>query len=197
MISPKIIVITELLTKKTEKRKFVDMIGLAYSEAIEGETERAEEICDKILERIESYKSNLGRFYYLLSCLVIVAISIIISFVIERCKILPEIIPHFFIMTYASIGGFISVAKNIKKINIDSSAFGWYQFAYGTTRILIAMFSGLIMFVLIKSELILSVFNNTDNIYVVYLLAIVAGFSESFIPNLLTKIENKESEKEE
>ena len=166
LISPQIMVITELLIKKKEKRKFVDMIGLAYSDAIEGETKKAEDICNKLIERIELYKCNIGRFYYLLSCLGIVIIALIISYILEIFRFIPEIIPHFYIMTYASIGGFLSVARNLKKINIDSSVFGWYQFIYGATRILIAMFSGLIMYVLIKSDLILPVLNNSENMYI-------------------------------
>jgi len=96
-------------------------------------------------------------------------------------------------MSYASIGGFLSIAKDIKKIHIDSCDFGWFQVFYGSTRILISMFSGLIIYVLIKSELILPSLNNEENIYIVCILAIAAGFSESMIPNLLKKIEDEKT----
>jgi len=52
------------------------------------------------------------------------------------------------------------------------------------------MFSGLIVFVLIKSELLMPQLNEQDNMYFIYILAIVAGFSETLIPNLINKIEN-------
>ena len=190
-ISPRISIITGYLITKGEKRKFVDQIGLAYTESIEGNIENAKRICDKLISRIELYKKNIGRLFYLLSCLGVVVIGLIISYFLKRYRFIPEIIPHFFIMTYASIGGFLSVAKDIKKIQIDSSDFGWFQFIYGAIRILISMFSGLIIYVLIKSELILPKLNEPDNIYVICLIAIVAGFSETFIPNLLKKIENE------
>jgi len=51
------------------------------------------------------------------------------------------------------------------------------------------MFSGLIIYVLVKSEIVLPNLNHENNIYVVYILAIAAGFSESMIPNLLKKVE--------
>jgi hypothetical protein len=188
-ISPKISVITEYLISKREKRKFVDQIGLAYAEAIEGNIDNAQKICDKLINRIEIYKCNIGRFYYLLSCLSIVLVNIVLSFFLKKFKFIPEIIPHFFIMTYASIGGFLSVAKDIKKIQIDSSDFGWFQYFYGTVRILISMFSGLVIYVLIRSELIFPELNKQGNIFVICILGVVAGFSESFIPNLLKKIE--------
>jgi hypothetical protein len=195
-ISAKVSIITEYLVTKKEKKKYVDQIGLAYAEAIEGNIEEANKLCDKLISRIELFKINKGRFYYLLSCLVVVFAAIIFSYFLKKYQFIPEIIPHFFIMTYASIGGFLSVAKDIKKVQIDSSDFGWFQIVYGATRIVIAMFSGLIVYVLLKSELILPALNTDDNIFIVFLLAIVAGFSESMIPNLLKKVENVEVEKE-
>lgn len=190
-ISPKISIITEYLISKREKKKFVDRIGLAYCEAIEGNIENANKICDKIIDRIELYKSNIGRFYYLITCLGMVVIALVISYLLKKYKFIPEIIPHFYIMTYASIGGFLSIAKDIKKIHIDSSDFGWFQAFYGATRILISMFSGLIIYVLVKSEQVLPNLNSQDNIYIVCILAIAAGFSETLIPNLLKRIEDE------
>lgn len=188
-IGTRISVITEYLVTKNQKRKFVDQIGLAFSEAIEGNIEEAQKILDKLIERIELYKGNLGKFYYLISCLGVVLIAIILSYLLNKYKFIPEIIPHFIIMTYAAIGGFLSTAKDLRKIHIDSSDFGWFQVFYGSTRILISMFSGLIIYVLVKSEIVLPNLNHENNIYVVYILAIAAGFSESMIPNLLKKVE--------
>ena len=190
-INPKISIITEYLTTKQEKKKFVNQIGLAYSEAIVGNIESANKICDKIIERIELYKCNIVRFYYLLSCLITVLLALIISFILKKYNPIPELLPHFYIMTYASIGGFLSIAKNIKKIQIDSSDFGIFQIIYGVSRILISMFSGLIIYLLIKSEMILPFINNVDNISIIYLFAVVAGFSENWIPDLLKKLETE------
>jgi len=112
-IGTRISVITEYLVTKNQKRKFVDQIGLAFSEAIEGNIEEAQKILDKLIERIELYKGNLGKFYYLISCLGVVLIAIILSYLLNKYKFIPEIIPHFIIMTYAAIGGFLSTAKDI------------------------------------------------------------------------------------
>lgn len=193
-ISPWIIVITGYLEKEKEKRKFVDQIGLAYTEAISGDIENAKKICDKIIQRIEVYKLNIGRFYYLLSCLSVVIITLIISYFLKRYKFIPEIIPHFYMMTYASIGGFLSVAKDIKKIQIESSEFGWFQFFYGGIRILTAMFSGLIVYVLIQSKLVFPVLTEEGNGYAIAVIAFLSGFSETFLPNLLKQVENKGQE---
>jgi hypothetical protein len=182
-------IITEYLKTKAEKKKYVDQIGLAYAEVIENNIDAAKAICNKIIERIESFKANMGRFYYLLSCLSFVIFNIIFSYLLKKTQFIPEIIPLFYIVTFASIGGFLSVARNIRSIQINSMDFGWFQFMYGTLRILISMFSGLIIFVLIKSEILSPQLSSHGNIYIAYFLAIVSGFSENFVPNLLAKVE--------
>ena len=182
-ISPRISLITEYLVSKKEKSKFVDHIGLAYAEAIEGNIEHAQSICDKLIGRIELYKCNIGRFYYLLSCFALVVIVLLVSFYLKRCKLLPEIFPYFQAMTFASIGGFLSVTRTLKSIQIDSSDFGWFQFFYGAIRIVISMLSGLVLYVLIRSELVLPQLNYQENIFIVYILSIIAGFSESCFYN--------------
>lgn len=183
--------ITEYLKTKSEKKKFVDQIGLAYSEVIENNIDEAKAICKKILERIEIYKRNIGKFYYMLSCLSLVLFNFIFSYFLKKFEFIPEIIPLYYVITYSSIGGFLSVARNIRSIQIDSTDFGWFQFMYGTLRILISMFSGLIIYVLIKSGLLLPQLNLQENIFITYTIAVIAGFSETLVPNLLTKIETE------
>ncbi|UTW61947.1 hypothetical protein KFE98_18335 [bacterium SCSIO 12741] len=194
-ISPKIALITGYLTDRTEKRKYVDQIGLAYSEAIEGNTDGAIEICDRLIERIESYKSNTGRFYYLMSCLSITLIMMAFTSVLKLFDFSLSFEQYVHMTTYASIGGFLSVARGLRTIEINAHDFGWFQFFYGGLRMLISMFSGLIMYILIKSELILSNLQLDQNEYALYLIAIVAGFSESYVPNLLSKVEKNSSGK--
>lgn len=191
-ISPRISIITEYLVNAKDKKKFVDHIGLAYTEVIEGNIETAEDICDKLINRIESYKNNIGKFYYLLSCLGMVVLVIIIGYFINLFKLINEVSACYFTMVYAAIGGFLSEAKDLKKIQIDSSDFGYFQFFYGISRILIAMFSGLIVYIVIKSKLIFPELEYQENNYVIYLFAVVAGFSETWIPNLLKKIDRKQ-----
>ncbi len=192
-ISAPISTISGYLTTQVEKKKYVDQIGLAYKDAAEGNLVEAREICDEVLKDIKIYKGNVrkGRFYYLLSCLGMVFLVILFSYFLKEYNLIEEITPYFYYMTYASIGGFLSVSRNIKKLEIDASEFGWFQVVYGAIRILIAMFSGLIIFVLIKSELLLPKLNSPDNFYVVSLLAIAAGFSESLVPNLLNRVETE------
>ena len=191
-LSPKMATVTELLVNDSLKKKYIDQIALAYREIAEGNDEKAFEVVDNIIDSVVTYKRNLrnGRFYYLLSCLAMLTLVIAFSYFLKHYDFLKEITPYFYYMTYAAIGGFLSVSRNIKKIEIDASEFGWRQTIYGAIRILIAMLSGLIIFVVIESDLILPQLDST-NFYLVSLLAIVADFSESLIPNLLDRVEKE------
>lgn len=188
-ISSKISLITGYLVTKAEMRKFVDRIGLAYSEAIESNFEIANEICDTMIKDIILLKKNKGRFSYLATCLMFVIFFVILSYLQSKFSIEPLFDPYLTIMVFSAIGGFFSVALNINKIEIDIDDFSLFHFFNGGLRILISILAGVIIYVLIKSELIIPSLINEQNNHVFYLLAVLAGFSESYIPNLLKKIE--------
>ena len=58
------------------------------------------------------------------------------------------------------------------------------------SRILLSMISAIIALILIKSNLVLGLVDNVDGAYPYYCIAVLAGFSENYIPDLLKKINN-------
>ncbi len=52
---------------------------------------------------------------------------------------------------------------------------------------LIAMLSGIIMYILLKANIVGGLKNFNENSYLHYALAIIAGFSQKLIPNLANK----------
>lgn len=192
-ISAQIARISGHLLTVADRRLFVDQIALAYREIIMGNSAEALKICASILEDIKAYKSRreLGRIYYLSTCLVAVLTALLLAYLLKRYAVIPEILPHYYFMAYASVGGFLSVAKDINQIEVTSTEFGRYQMVYGGIRILIAMFSGLIVYVAIESKMVLPQLADADNFYIPCILAIAAGFSESLVPNLLKKVEGE------
>lgn len=53
------------------------------------------------------------------------------------------------------------------------------------------MISSLIVYSIIKSDLILGIFNEGKNDYIFFAFGALSGFSESFVPNILKKIEKE------
>jgi hypothetical protein len=189
-ISPKMAIINSFLKTKPQKERYIDQIGMAYAEVIEGNVKGAIGICDQVILRIEKNKKDLGKFKYLVSCLAVVFINVILCWIMDLEDLFTDFYDRYLIMTYASIGGFLSIAKNLNKIEVDSYDFGWFQVFYGALRIFLSMLSGLIMYILIKSELLFpKLLDGSETSEVFHILAILAGFSESLIPDLLKRIE--------
>lgn len=58
-------------------------------------------------------------------------------------------------------------------------------------RIVLGLFSGIILFLGIKANIFLGMLNQTDDSFLVSLLAIAVGYSQKFLPNILNKIVDK------
>jgi hypothetical protein len=99
-----------------------------------------------------------------------------------------------YMITFGGIGGLFSVAININKHQEKvNRLFGAHVIA-GVFRMLIAMMSGLIIYVFFKSKLIaigssLTGGDESADHFATYMIAILAGFSESLVPNLIRKTE--------
>ena len=174
---------------ENKDKRYLRMVAWFYKQCLLGNTEIANKICNKILSISCSFRKNTARLYYLVSCLAVVALLLIFSFVQDVYIQSNYLEPYLKLMFYGSLGGFVSVSMSIKKLDLDIDYFSWSHTVYGVFRIIISMASAIISYLLIKSGLILSNLE-TGNIYIYYLFAVVAGFSESFIPNLLKKMDD-------
>ncbi|HSC38559.1 MAG TPA: hypothetical protein VLD19_11820, partial [Chitinophagaceae bacterium] len=68
------------------------------------------------------------------------------------------------------------------------------QLLSSLSRIFISMLSGIIVYALIQSDFLLGFLKKEGNnqiIYIYYVLAVVSGFSETFIPDVLGGVEKK------
>lgn len=189
-ISHKTAVLKGCVCNKLEHKKYNSRIAVMYREALRGNSETAEAIIDAILKDAPIFKRNLARIFYLISCFSVVLFMIILSVLQDTIFQFDYLIPYLKIMLYGSLGGIISVTISIKKLNLDFDFYNWSQLIYGAFRIILAIISAIIAYVLIKSDLIFSKLDST-NIYLYYVLAVMAGFSETWIPNTLKKLQKE------
>jgi hypothetical protein len=101
-----------------------------------------------------------------------------------------HVVTLFYMMTFGAIGGLLSIAIYIDKHEEKFSRFMIQRVYAGLFRILIAMLSGLIIYILFRSDLIVG-FNDQSNNFLKYALAIISGFSQNLVPNLANKSEGK------
>ena len=187
-LSHKIALLKGCVCNKQEHNKYNTRIALAYREALHSNIETAMSIFDGILKDAPAFKKNLARVFYLVSCFSVVLLTATISILQDTLFQLDYLIPYLKIMLYGSLGGFISVTISIRTLDLDFNFYNWSQLIYGAFRIVIAIISAIISFLLVKSDII---FTNLDseNMYLYYVIAVMAGFSETWIPNTLKKMD--------
>jgi hypothetical protein len=98
-----------------------------------------------------------------------------------------------FICTAGSVGGFFSISIGLKKIICEKEVSNWLYITYGFERIIISILASTIVYFGIKTDLFFGSINSLTSPIIGYILiAFAAGFSETLIPNLLTKIETEQ-----
>ncbi len=133
------------------------------------------------------------------------------------CGIFDKIKDLIFVATAGSIGGFMSVSYGIKKINffeksndqeelrkkkevksnekVKKEKVGFIYFLlYGLERAFISIFSAVILYIAVKSNLIFDIANQI-NIWGLLIFGFTAAFSETFFPNVLKVVEKKGTQK--
>ncbi len=98
------------------------------------------------------------------------------------------------IVMMSAIGGFISIQTGIETNQFPKDFSDIMIVLYSLERMLVAILSGLVVVVIIKSGLALDIAGiNQISIYYYMIFAVVAGYCEKFVPNLLLSIEQKNS----
>lgn len=173
--------------------KFVNtQLVYAISTAADGNFTEATEILNKLEVKIYTAKKNSSIMHYIAGCLSILLINLIIYILTEFSNL--ESIGNFILVLnmsfLGSLGGFLSIIRRIKKIEIDVDTGFWLNFFNGASRILISIICSIFIYYLVKSNIILGILNDIDNNdYALYVFAIISGFSENFVPNIFDKIE--------
>jgi hypothetical protein len=175
----------------------------AIANALQGHKKLAFDILAFTEERLIRRRRAQGQFFYLVWCTGVFGIWIVLVFLL-RVLTKPILFSIgsgasiywrelLFIATWGAVGGFLSVATGIRKLDIDPDTAGWVSGLNGIIRLEIAVFSALVLWLLIKSGLILEpLFTGIkDKAFAFGAFAAAAGFSESLIPNVLRRAEEK------
>jgi len=194
-ISEKNALLKSCVSNKYTNLKFKNRIALAYREALVGNLDCSIKIIENIITEAHPFRKNLARIFYLISCFCAVLLTISFSVIQDTIINSDYLIPYAKLMLFGSLGGFISVSISLKRLDLDYDFYNWSQTVYGLFRIVISIISAIIAYVLLKSGFVFSNIS-TDNYYMYYAVAVFAGFSETWIPNTLKKIESKNIKEE-
>jgi hypothetical protein len=179
---------TNLLNSPREKSRYVGKLSGALKECLMGNISAAKEKLLSVKASIIDYKTTIGRGQYLVG-----AFFTTILFTLLLLSIFAFDGRHIVILKiifFGMMGGMLSVSLNIKSVLINiNSGDVFAHIVLGSTRILISAISSFIVYIMIKGGFFLGVIKESND-SVFYALAIISGFSEAFIPNLLKKSES-------
>lgn len=143
--------------------------------------------------RIKKYITLKGRLVYAYSCvltlLAVVAIAMFVRWIDDS-----SLYMYGKIATCGALGGFLSVAYRLSKLDIDYDADGKMNALMGSSRILIASVASIFAYFLVQSGIAFKFFTAGDDsgMYGVLAVAMAAGFSEGMVPGFIKSISNTE-----
>ncbi len=193
-----VIKIQSILTTRKERRRFSTKISMAYTDCFDDEADRGKKLLENLYETIKNYRKLKSKICYMVCSLLLVIFNILICTLVNT--IWYHSINHHLsllitIATFGSLGGFISIVSKIPDMQLDIEGSNFLQVMDSFSRVFLSMISSLIIFVFIKTDLILGTLNDLDNNNVFYAFAVVSGFSEKFIPNIIKGIDKKNQKK--
>jgi len=97
------------------------------------------------------------------------------------------------VATCGSIGSFISVALNLKNLEIDPDAPAMISVISGVSRIMIGMIGAVLVYFLIRADILLGIISQSNSVFAILAISVVAGFSETLVPNILRKMESQQN----
>lgn len=180
-----------------ETVKFKGLLANAMMLGLSGKTEESKSILNDISEKVTFLRTNKFRLVYLLGAmslsLSIVALTLAYQALNLTFHTNWDELKLLNILLFSSIGGIFSVALGYKSLNTNIPEAGWFFYVVnGMSRILISLFAGIVAYEFMMADFLFTIFK--DNTYGIMCLAILAGFTETFIPKLLEKT-TKESGK--
>lgn len=172
-------------------------IAHLISQALNGKPEEAKVQFTKLIDEVNrQYRSQFkNRIGYLLTALIAVFLCIGTSLAVYTQDIwnIKNIHEFIYVATAGSIGGFISISRRLQETVFARDIWAGIFVFYAIERIAIAIFASMAVFFAIKGNLAFGFFNNKgqNTLYGYIVFSMVAGFSETFLPNLLITLENK------
>ncbi len=158
---------------------------------IDGEQEFSDLIAT-ISKEHEEMVTN--RAIYLTPCFTSTLVLFALSLVVIEQRI--DVTTTWMIITSllaASLGGTISILSKANSLNFEEFKTKKHYFLLGLERIFLSFIAGAIIFIAIKSEVLFPT-SMSKNYWAMMMIIVVSGFSESFVPGILDKV-NKEVDK--
>jgi hypothetical protein len=159
-----------------------------------GNIEGANALLDEEEKRLLKFGMLARRLNYLLSCMIALLVAVSVTIILAMVpNVRDDYIFYSLIVTCGSLGAFLSVITNLNKLEIDRYASIFTNIVAGVSRIIIGIIGAIFAFLLIRADIMLGIVDKLNSEYAILAISVVAGFSETLVPNIMKKIEEKQS----
>jgi hypothetical protein len=180
--------IYSLLPEKLSKTESINrLIGRAITTNAAGNYDSARSILAQAEERLTRLKVLQGRLQYtvcaLLFVFVVFVLTVVLSLVFGQEKMLL-----LNVALYGALGGVMSISIGFSSLEIDIDASPVVNCLVGWSRILIAIVASIFAYFAIKADVAFSFVSTAPANSGLFMIAMVSGFVEMLVPNLMNNL---------
>jgi len=171
---------------------FVDFaVAQAKSSCLEGGGKEAQEVLVTAHQRVLQLLTGAGRLRYVLVCMLASALVVTTVSILSHIALPQEHVFMGWMVACGSVGAFLSVSLNLKSLQIDPVAPRVMTTVSAVSRIVIGMIGAVFVLLVIRGNLALGLLADLKNPQALLAIGILAGFSETFVPNVLRRVETQ------
>lgn len=167
-------------------------IARGINQCFEGRLEAAKAILNDACARLIRLRRLQGRLEYLFSAFALLGLFLILSGILHMFASVNVTIIYSNIISCGAIGGFLSVALGVWKLDIDLDANRSHNLVSGASRIFISALAAVVVYFAVKSNVVFGVLYSETSNTGIYLCSVIAGFSETFVPNVIRRLSEQE-----
>src|SRR6185295_19225613 len=172
------------------KRRIFYQLAVALDICMAGNCEGSILILKNISMRAKRLKILKGQLWYLWGCILTASlISSITALIIIMSAGHISLRLLLFMASLGSMGGVLSVAVSLRKIDIDTESGPLFNYSAGAARTIIACIGAIFLHFAVTGNLLFGVVGQNPSSAPLYALAMLAGFSETLVPNSLRRLE--------
>lgn len=165
-------------------------IARAMTTNATGNHKEAQELLEHAEERILKTKTLAGRLHYTISAFIFTTIITLATLILAHAVKSDEIQTLLYVILCGSLGGLLSISLGFSSLEIDLDATRSTNAIIGCSRVIIAISAAAFSYFAIKSEIAFTFIAKSPEHYGFYLVAMMAGFIELLIPNMMNNLAN-------
>lgn len=170
-----------------ERKRYQKDIANIYQVGFVNNVDLAKEYSDDLKREVERNLIIRKKQVLFIPIVVGFIILILMGYILQKNSIIGEV---GYPIIYGSLGGLLSVIFQNNKLDIDYYVRDKLLYFESFKLVLLSDAMAIIGSLAMKSEIVLSNTGHSENsIYIKFLLYVICGYSQTFIPNILRNFE--------